>query len=98
MPTADIEALKKDRPDRRKQTVDRLRRRWGSVLGQERGLADLKVHSRRVALLQRIRLVAEAKKDKAAVDSVDALIAQEETRHSNAMNSLREGALPGSTP
>jgi hypothetical protein len=93
LPVGNIETLRKDRPDRRKATVERLRRRWGSVLANATGAADLKQHSRRVAFLQRIRAVAEAKKDKKTVEAVDELLTQEDDRHSKAMNALREGAL-----
>jgi hypothetical protein len=93
LPSSDIETLRKDRPDRRKSTVERLRRRWGSLLANDKGAADLKLHSRRVAFLQRIRLLAEAKKDKKSVELVDELLTLEDDRHSKAMNSLREGAL-----
>lgn len=93
LPAGDIETLRKDRADRRKSTVERLRRRWGSVLANDKGAADLKLHSRRVAFLQRIRVVAEAKKDKKTIEAVDELLTAEDDRHSKAMNSLREGAL-----
>lgn len=93
LPAGDIETLRKDRGDRRKATVERLRRRWGSVLADDKGAADLKLHSRRVAFLQRVRVVAEAKKDKKTIETVDELLTLEDDRHSKAMNSLREGAL-----
>ena len=93
LPAGDIETLRKDRPERRKATVERLRRRWGSVLANATGAADLKQHSRRVAFLQRIRVVAEAKKDKKSIEAVDELLTLEDDRHSKAMNALREGAL-----
>jgi hypothetical protein len=93
LPVGDIETLRKDRAERRKATVERLRRRWGNVLANPTGAADLKLHSRRVAFLQRIRAVADAKKDKKTVEAVDELLTQEDDRHSKAMNALREGAL-----
>jgi hypothetical protein len=93
LPAGDIETLRKDRSERRKSTVERLRRRWGSLLANDKGAADLKLHSRRVAFLQRIRVVAEAKKDKKTIEAVDELLTAEDDRHSKAMNSLREGAL-----
>jgi hypothetical protein len=94
LPSADIDALRKDRGDRRKGTVARLKRRWGNLLAQENGTAELKNHSRRIALLQRIRIVADKKNDAQTVQLVDELITQEDQRHANAMNALREGALP----
>jgi hypothetical protein len=94
LPAVDIETLRKDRTDRRKSTVERLRKRWGSLLANEKGTADLKQHARRVAFLQRIRAIAEAKKDAKSVEAVDELLTQEDERHTKAMNSLREGALP----
>lgn len=94
LPAVDIETLRKDRTDRRRSTVERLRKRWGSLLANEKGTADLKQHARRVAFLQRIRLVAESKKDAKSVEAVDELLTQEDERHTKAMNSLREGALP----
>lgn len=94
MPSADIAALRQGRGDRRKDSVARLRRRWGGILAQTNGAAELKNHSRRVAFLQRIRIVADNKKDTKTIEAVDELLTQEDERHSNAMNSLREGALP----
>lgn len=99
LPAVDIETLRKDRPDRRKATVERLRKRWGNLLANEKGVADLKTHARRVAFLQRVRLVADSKKDVKSVEAVDELLTQEDERHTSAMNALREGALPsGTTP
>jgi hypothetical protein len=95
--TGDIEELRKNRGDRRKESVGRLRRRWGQLLADEKGAAELKRHSFRIALLQRIRAVAESKKDGKTVETVDELLTKEDERHFNAMNSLREGALPGVT-
>jgi hypothetical protein len=94
LPAVDIETLRKDRTDRRTSTVARLRKRWGSLLANEKGTADLKLHARRVAFLQRIRAVASSKKDTKSVEVVDELLTQEDERHTKAMNSLREGALP----
>ena len=94
LPSADIIALRQGRGDRRKETVARLRRRWGGLLAQSNGAAELKNHSRRVAILQRIRIVADKKKDTKTVEAVDVLITEEDQRHSSAMNSFREGALP----
>jgi hypothetical protein len=94
LPAADIEALRKDRPDRRKASVERARKRWGTeLLSDPKGSTDLKNHSRRVAYLQRARIVADAKKDKKSVELADLLLTEEDQRHSNAMNALREGAL-----
>jgi hypothetical protein len=95
LPAAPIDTLRKDRPDRRKAAVDRLRRRWGSLIADAKAADDLKLHARRVAHLQRIRAVATAKKDKKTVEIVDELLTKEDERHSKTMNSLREGALPG---
>jgi membrane protein involved in colicin uptake len=94
LPAAPIEALRKDRPVRRKVAVDRVRRRWGSLIADAKAAEDLKLHARRVAHLQRIRAVAAAKKDKKTVETVDELLTKEDERHSKTMNSLREGALP----
>jgi hypothetical protein len=95
LPAAPIDALRKDRPDRRKVAVERLRRRWGSLMSDAKATEDLKLHARRVAHLQRIRTIATAKKDKKTVEAVDELLTKEDERHSKTMNSLREGALPG---
>lgn len=97
LPAVDIQTLRKDRPDRRKTTVERLRKRWGSLLANPSGTAELKTHARRVAFLQRVRLVADSKKDVKTVEAVDELLTQEDERHASAMNALREGALPAGT-
>ena len=95
--TADIDELRKNRGDRRKDSVGRLRRRWGQLLADEKGAAELKRHSFRLAALQRIRVIAESKKDLKTVETVDELLTKEDERHFKAMNSLREGALPAVT-
>jgi hypothetical protein len=97
LPTADIETLRKDRAERRKATVERLRRRWGNLLANPGGILDLKEHARRVAFLQRVRAVAETKRDAKSVEAVDELLTKEDERHASAMNALREGALPAGT-
>lgn len=97
LPAVDIETLRKDRPERRKATVERLRKRWGGLLANPAGTADLKTHARRVAFLQRMRLVADSKKDVKTVEAVDELLTKEDERHASAMNALREGALPSGT-
>lgn len=98
LPAGDIEALRKDRPERRKSSVERAKSRWGAtLLADPKGAEDLKTHARRVAFLQRARLVADAKKDKKSVELIDRLLTAEDQRHSTAMNSLREGALTAGT-
>ena len=90
LPNKPIEALRDDRPERRKKSVERLRRRWGRILGQKAGAEELKTHVRRVAMLQRIRAVADANKDRKTVESCDELLTKEDDRHSKAMNDIRE--------
>jgi len=93
--TVDIQQLRKDRGDRRKESVGRLRKRWGNLLADEKGAAELKRHSFRIAILQRIRAIATSKKDTKTIEAVDELLTKEDERHFKTMNSLREGALPG---
>ncbi|HKO47037.1 MAG TPA: hypothetical protein VJV79_04900 [Polyangiaceae bacterium] len=88
----DIEALRKTRPDRRHAEFVNLQSRWGNLLNDPRIADELKLHSQRLAYLQRIRALGA--KDPAFVKSVDALITKEETRNSDALNALRSGALP----
>jgi hypothetical protein len=88
----DIETLRKDRGDRRKASVARSRQQWGALLKDERGTAELQRHSFLVAALQRIRAIAEGKKDSQTVETVSALLAKEDERHSKKMNALRAGA------
>jgi hypothetical protein len=96
-PSVNIDELRKNRPERRKDSVGRLRRRWGQLLADEKGAAELRRHSFRIAALQRIRALADGKKDAKTVEACDELLTKEDERHFNAMNALREGALPGAT-
>ena len=88
----DIEELRKTRADRRKQSVARSRQLWGALLASEKGAAELKRHSFLIATLQRIRAIAESKKDTQSVETANALLAKEEERHVKAMTALRQGA------
>jgi hypothetical protein len=71
--------------------VSKLKDRWGDLTRDERGRAELKLHARRSAYLQRIRALAEKNNDAKLVESVDKLITKEELRDGNAMNALRTG-------
>ncbi|HVJ14876.1 MAG TPA: hypothetical protein VM686_05525, partial [Polyangiaceae bacterium] len=88
----DIETLRSNRGDRRKATVARSRQLWGAVLNDEKGTAELRRHSFLIAALNRILGIATAKKDEKTVETVNALLAKEEERHTRKMSALRAGA------
>jgi hypothetical protein len=84
--------LDRTRSDRRRETVARLRTRWGPLLDDASAREELRRHAERVARLARIRALAEEKKKLPLIENVDALVTKEELRHGNAMNALRPGA------
>jgi hypothetical protein len=88
----ELKELRSSRPDRRKATLEALKRRWGELTTNDRALEELKLHGSRVAYLQRIRVLAEKDKKQKLVVAVDELLTAEEKRHGNAMNALRGGA------
>jgi hypothetical protein len=89
-----IEALRTTRPERRRATLERLRERWGPLLGDVRAREELRIHAERLAQLERIRALAEQKRKPKVIEQLDAVLTQEELRHSKAMNSFRESATP----
>ena len=91
-----IEALRKNRPERRHAEFVNMQARWGGLLSDTRAADELKLHAQRLAYLQRIRALGS--KNAPFVKSVDALITKEETRDSDALNALRSGALPTAVP
>ncbi|HKQ68774.1 MAG TPA: hypothetical protein VJT73_05510 [Polyangiaceae bacterium] len=94
-PNAGVEKLRNTREDRRHAEIERLHRRWGELVSDERSKVELELHAKRVAYLQRIRSVAEKAGDAKTVQAVDELIVQEERRDAEALNALRSGS-PGS--
>ena len=91
-----IEALRKNRPERRHAEFVNMQARWGGLLSDTRAADELKLHAQRLAYLQRIRALGS--KNAPFVKSVDALITKEEARDSDALNALRSGALPTAVP
>jgi hypothetical protein len=89
---AAIDKLRSTRQERRHAEVDKLRQRWGDLVDDERGKAELSLHAQRSAYLQRIRGLAVSSNDSKLVESVDQLITQEDRRDADAMNALRSGA------
>jgi hypothetical protein len=89
-----IEGLRTTRPERRRATLERLRERWGPLLGDVRAREELRVHAERLAQLERIRALAEQKRKPKIIEQLDAVLTQEELRHSKTMNSFRESATP----
>jgi len=92
-----LDELRKTRKDRRRAQISQLKDRWGELTKDERGRAELKLHARRSAYLQRIRALAEKANDAKLVESVDKLITKEELRDASVMNALRTG-VPGAAP
>jgi colicin import membrane protein len=89
---AELEELKKTRDDRRKASIDKIKARWGVLLENPSSKDELTKHAKRLAQLQRIRALAEAKKKVKLIEKVDELITKEELRHGKAMNKLRDAA------
>jgi hypothetical protein len=86
---AELLALRKTREERRAQSLKALEKRWGSLAKKDDAQAELKLHARRIAFLQRIRSFAESKKEVALLKKVDEALTKEETRHAAAMNVVR---------
>jgi DNA mismatch repair ATPase MutL len=89
---AELEELRKTRGDRKKASIEKIKTRWGVLLENPSSKDELAKHAKRMAQLQRIRALAEAKKKVKVVAKVDELITKEELRHGKAMNKLRDAA------
>ena len=90
-----IEDLRKNRQERRQEHIKQLKERWGDALGRPAVKAELKVHARRMARLNRARRLAESAGKTDAVAKADKLIEREQARHQAAMAKFKaEGGKP----
>lgn len=90
-----LEELRKTRQERRKSHVKEIKDRWGDAANKPNGRAEIKVHARRLARLNRMKSVAEGAGKTEVAARVDKLIARENVRHQAAMDKLKtEGGKP----
>jgi hypothetical protein len=89
---------------RREAHIAELRQRYpGSALSTREGLGELRAHARRMAFLNRAKVVATTELDEPkrtmALARIDKLLAAEQTRHQKRMEALRtSAAAPSGAP
>jgi len=76
------------RKDRRDEVKAKLKEKYGDELKVPAARAELKVHARRVARLERIIFLAQATEKKAVEDKANALLKKENERHDKRMTAL----------
>ena len=89
-----LEKRRDNRKARRKAAVAGMRARWGKALESRAAQAELMVHARRVAQLQRIQEVATHAGKTKLVERTVTLMAKETERHDKRMDALARGAKP----
>jgi hypothetical protein len=94
--------LAKDRDARRQAHREAIRARWGQKLSNKDALQEVRQHERRMALLNRIALLAETEKSGQAqakvLERVDKLIELENARHDKAMAKLQPSTAATAEP
>jgi len=97
----DKKELKEDRKELRRELKQarrkELREKWGNLTKMPEAQAELKVHARRIARLERARKVADEAGKKEVVARIDKLLEKERARHQKAMEKLKEKG-PAATP
>jgi hypothetical protein len=89
---AKLAQLKNTRDERRKEHREDLSKRWGPALSKAPARDELKLHARRMALLNRALVLAQqdTKPDKdKTVDRVTKLLEKENARHERAMTQIQ---------
>ncbi len=82
--------LRETRKERRQERRAKIKEKWGEdVLKRPAVRAELKIHARRVARLNRIRALAKADGKDAVVERVDKILAKENSRHDKHMETLK---------
>jgi hypothetical protein len=75
-----------------------MKKRWGKLLANDSGLAEATIHARRMARLNRARILAEAHDKDKILARIDELIAKERARHQARMQVLAKSGGTGMTP
>lgn len=85
--------LRDTRKERREERKTKIKEKWGEdALKHPAVRAELKIHARRVARLNRIRALAKAEGKDTVVERVDKVLAKENTRHEKHMETLKSKA------
>jgi hypothetical protein len=96
-----MEKLRSTMPERRREHREAVRARWGSVLATAPARDEVKVHGRRMAMLNRALFLAqtEAKppNQEKLIQRIEALIQRENTRHERAMANIKTMPAPANT-
>ena len=83
--------LAETRKERRKQRVEAIQKKWGDLATRPPVKAELTLHARRMARLNRMRVLAQAEGKDALVARIDKLIVKETARHDRRMQTLKTG-------
>jgi hypothetical protein len=101
---ARLAAMRETAKERRREHQHALEKRWGAALAHPACQAELRLHARREAFLNRALFVAETEvtKDKEkVVERIQKLIAREDERHARAMERFKTmpaGVVPATPP
>lgn len=77
------------RQERREARRAELKKLWGDLVDKPVVRAELRIHAQRLARLHRVRFLAEANGNKAALERADKAIARENERHQKRMDALK---------
>jgi hypothetical protein len=86
---AQRKAWQEARRERRKQRLETWGRSLGVLAGRPLVRAEVKLHVRRIARLERMRYVAETEDKPALLARIDALLVKERTRHDRRIEALK---------
>ncbi|MEZ4227133.1 MAG: hypothetical protein R3B13_39710 [Polyangiaceae bacterium] len=82
--------MRENRKERREERRAKIKEKWGEdALKRPAVRAELRMHGRRVARLNRIRALAKADGKDAVVTRVDKLLEKENSRHQKHMETLK---------
>jgi len=94
----DRRELRADRKEKRKERLKEIKAKWGDLVKRPDAQAELEVHARRIARLERAKTIATEDKKTVLVGKIDKLIEKEKARHQRTMDRLKTTPAPGGTP
>ncbi|HYQ04463.1 MAG TPA: hypothetical protein VER96_37575 [Polyangiaceae bacterium] len=97
---AKVAQLQETRTERRKEHREDVGKRWGSTLAKPSARDELKLHARRMAMLNRALVLAQedTKPDKdKTIDRISKLIDKENARHEKAMTHIQSEPAAAAT-
>ncbi len=78
------------RKDRREERRTELKKKWGELLEKPAARAELRIHTRRMARLERVAFLAEATGKTAVLERAKKAIEKERARHQARMEKIQK--------